>query len=171
MWYKLLHKHDTANHAGIVHKHLDPYHFSEALHTGAPTGEWQQEQWAGRLCWEEWNLPLFWSTAYWSSCRWVSARTMIWSAMLRGIKVTSLLKHCKLELLQVSDRQNIDLISYAVRNETYLSSETLHTGAPAGEWPPGHLSYRLCWEEWNLPLFWSTAYWSSCRWLTPRTMT
>jgi hypothetical protein len=58
---------------------------------------------------------------------------MIWSAMLRGMKLTSLLKHCILELLQVIERQNNDLVSYAERNVTYLSSEALHTGALAGE--------------------------------------
>jgi hypothetical protein len=46
---------------------------------------------------------------------------------------TSFLKHSILELLQVSDRQDIDLISYAERNETYLSSEGLNTGAPECE--------------------------------------
>jgi hypothetical protein len=53
--------------------------------------------------------------------------------MLRGKKLTFLLKHCILELLPVSDRQDVDLISYAERNESYLSSEALHTEAPAGE--------------------------------------
>ncbi len=53
--------------------------------------------------------------------------------MLRGMTLTSLLKHCILKLLQVSDRQDIDLISYAERNDNYLFSEGLHTGAPAGE--------------------------------------
>ncbi len=73
--------------------------------------------------------------------------------MLRGVKLTSLLKDCILELLKVSNRQDIDLIGYAERNESYLSSEALHidligyaernesylssealhTGAPAGE--------------------------------------
>jgi hypothetical protein len=53
--------------------------------------------------------------------------------MLKGAKLNFLLKHCILELLQVSDRQDIDLVCYAERSETYLFSEGLHTGAPAGE--------------------------------------
>jgi len=101
--HQLLHILDTANHAGIIHKPLDSYHFSEALHTRAPAGECNLDQWSRQLCWEEWKLPFFWSTAYWSSCRWVTARTMSWSAMARGMKVTFLLEHCILELLQVND--------------------------------------------------------------------
>jgi hypothetical protein len=53
--------------------------------------------------------------------------------MARGMKVTFLLEHCILELLQASDSQDNDLVSYAERNETYLSSGALYTGAPAGE--------------------------------------
>jgi hypothetical protein len=49
------------------------------------------------------------------------------------MKLTSLLKHFILELPQVSDSRNNELVGYAERNETYLFSEALHTGAPTGE--------------------------------------
>ncbi len=48
--------------------------------------------------------------------------------MLRGVKLTSLLKHCILELLQVSDRQDIDLVSYAEPEDWLVAAQVGASG-------------------------------------------
>ncbi len=48
--------------------------------------------------------------------------------MLTGMKVTFLLKHCILELLQVSDRQDIDLISYAEPEDWLVAAQVGASG-------------------------------------------